>query len=116
HGIRGLLHGPDEPIIVSVHLLELFLNTQVFQVGHRVSLFRGFPAPSSGWSGTRSATQAKLCMALISLSKTSNTVYSFVICSRPWTRLVRLSSFMTPPWLVTVVHAETSSPIPELSM
>src|SRR5581483_130678 len=59
---------------------------------------------------------AKLRMASASSSRTSNTVYSFVICSRSFTRLVSPSSLSVPPWLATVVKPETSSPIPELSI
>jgi hypothetical protein len=59
---------------------------------------------------------AKLRTAAASSSCTSKTVYSLVIWSRSFTRLVKLSSLSWPPWFVTVVKPDTSSPIPELSI
>ena len=44
-----------------------------------------------------SFNQEKLRTAAASSSKTSKTVYSFVICNRSFTRLVRLRSFNWPP-------------------
>ncbi len=41
--------------------------------------------------------------AAASSSFTSKTVYSLVIWSRSCTFLVRLSSFSSPPWFLTVV-------------
>jgi len=61
-------------------------------------------------------TYAKLRTAWASSSWTSKTVYSLVICNRSFTRWVRLRSFRWPPWFVMVVNADTSSPMPELSI
>ena len=61
------------------------------------------------------AARPNAASAFASLSCTSKTVYSLVICSRSWIFLVKCTSFSSAPWLRAEVKALINSPTPELS-